>query len=106
MLKRAELMKQLEEDYFMKYKRIVDFLLTKNNSFSINNNRIAFQDKETLDKYNSLQVDQDNASKLYTNFVVTLKDATTNELNDLNKKYFNIQEIDSLVNMVKYDKYK
>lgn len=98
-------MKQIQLDYYVKYNQDIDFIIAENNNITIKNNKLVFRDEAILDRYNQLQAEFLKAAKFYIGYVSKWKEEKANKLNDLNKEYFNIQEIDTLINMVKYDKY-
>ncbi|WP_321318039.1 hypothetical protein [Labilibaculum sp.] len=98
--------KQIQIDYYEKYNNNIDFLITENNNITFQNNTLIFKDQASLDKYNQLQGDFYKASKLYVDFVTKLKEEKTTSLDTLNEEYFNIQEIDTLIDMVRYNKYE
>ena len=97
--------KRIQNDYFLKYNSLLDYYISENNNISIKNNTLMFKDDITMNKYNSLQKEYDKALQLYLNSESNWKIRTTNNLDSLNKKYFNFKEYDTLINMVRYDKY-
>lgn len=100
-----EEMRLIQNDFYLKYFAYVNFLITENNNIILMSNGVALRDKNKLNTYNTLQVDFNNASKLYVDLYTKRQEELSNKVNVINKNTVKLSGIDSLINMVKYRNY-
>ena len=98
--------KRIQNDYFAKYNKQLDFLITQNSTISIKNNTVMFKNDDAVKEYSSNQQEYAKALKLYQDYEANWKKESTNDIDKFNKKYFNLKECDTLINTLRNDKYE
>ncbi len=105
-IKSFDTLRQIQMDYYEKYNLYIDFLIDRNSLITIDNDKLQFIDNTALYEFNQLQSDFYKSSELHLGFVYRWIDEKSKKMYEINKDYFNIKEIDTLINMIKYNQYE